>query len=305
MSSADSLSIPAAPWWSRLIQPFQRAAGPQGLPYPISLSLHQSLVCGAHLSDQVAALQTRSAWQLGVVRKRLWQFGIERATELFYRKQVPVATLSWAGGFTGSLGFRFQEAVDDALTAIEEADRIGAETLVIAPGGQGTFTYRHARRFAIDGVQRIVGAAASRRIRLAVLVDQQTRFSPQSLVSDWDAALEFLDEVGSPHVGLAASFPTWCASASTQPWEACASRLHVVTSPAEPSLSVHRRSGPGAGIAEAAAVLERLCAAGFRGVWEFAAPTHSPPWWNSREALLQCSSWVNQVARELRQTRAG
>lgn len=287
------------------MRPFWRDADRNPLQHQISLSLHQSLICGADLSDQVAALRTRSPWQLGVLRKRLWQFGMERATDLIYHQQVPVSTLSWGGGFTGSLGFRFQEAIDDALMAIEEADRIGAETVVIAPGGQGTFTYRHARRMAVDGVQRIVSAAADRHLRLAILVDFDVPRSPRSLIQSWDAAAEFLDDVGSPHVGLAAPFPTLQRTASEdQPWEACAAKLFVATSPAEP-LGSSSRVSPSLSAIETAEILDRLCNAGFRGTWEFAAPSYSPPWWNGREALLHCSAWVNNVARQWRRVRAG
>lgn len=311
VSGTESLSTATAPWWSKLMRPFWRATGPAGLPYPISLSIHQSLICGADLSDQVAALQTRPNWQLGVLRKRLWQFGIERATDMFFHQQVPVSTLSWAGGFTGTLGFRFHEAVDDALIAIEEADRIGAETLVIAPGGQGTFTYRHARRMAIDGVQRIVGAAADRQLRLALLVDFDSQRSSRSLIRNWQAAAEFLEDIGSAHVGLAASLPKSLSDATAdRSWEVCAAKLFVVTSPIE-AVSPPNRVAAAATTAaattadEPATVLDRLCAAGFRGTWEFAAPALTPQWWNGREALLHCSTWVNNVARHQRRRLAG
>ncbi len=271
----------------------------------LPVALNQSLVCGADLPDQLAALQTRPRWSLGVLRKRLWQFGLERATELFHRRQITVSSLNWAGGFTGSLGFRFREAVDDAFTALEEADRIGARTLVIVPGGQGTFTYRHARRMVIDGVQRLIGTAADRRIRLAVLVDLETRYSQQSLIQTWDAAAEFLADIGAPHVGLAASLPTINPLLpGPQPWEACASKLFITTSPAEPG-QLPGRQTLGNTPADVRAVFAKLQAAGFRGTWEFTSPTCAAPWWNSREALLHCCSLVNTVARHERRVRAG
>jgi hypothetical protein len=309
VSGSELPSSSTLPWWSKLMQPLWRDVGTAAFQSDVSLGLHQSLICGADLADQVAAVQTRSQWRLGVLRKRLWQFGIERATDLFHRRQVAISSLSWAGGFTGSLGFQFREAVDDALMAIEEADRIGAETLVIAPGGQGTFTYRHARRMAIDGVQRLVSAAADRHLRLAVLVDLGAKFSSRSLIQNWDAAAEFLADLDAPHVGLAAPLPSLNYSISgPQPWEACASKLYVVTSPAEPGTQPTRQpslSTAATAMSEAGEVLSRLHTAGFRGTWEFASTTGSAPWWNGREALLHCCSWVNMVARHTRRVRAG
>jgi len=271
----------------------------------LPLALHQSLVCGDDLPDQVAVLQTRPQWGLGVLRKRLWQFGLQRSAELFHRRNIAVSSLSWAGGFTGSLGFRFYEAVDDAMNALEEADCIGARTLVIAPGGQGTFTYRHARRMAIDGVQRLIGPAADRHIRLAVLVDMGVKSSPRSLLPSWDVAAEFLDDIGAPHVGLAAPLPTLKSlSSGSQSWKACAAKLFIATSPAEPGNSTTRQH-LGNAPAETAEVCARLTTAGFRGTWEFVAPGCSAPWWNGREALLHCCSWVNTVSRQRGRVRAG
>lgn len=271
----------------------------------LPFALHQSLVCGDNLPDQVAALQTRPQWGLGVLRKRLWQFGLQRSAELFSRRNIAVSSLSWAGGFTGTLGFGLCEAVDDAMNALEEADCIGARTLIIAPGGQGTFTYRHARRMAIDGVQRLIGPAADRHIRLAVLADIGLKSSQKSLLTSWEAAAEFLDDIGAPHLGLAAPLPTLKSLGSgSQCWEACAAKLFIATSPAEPGNSASRPL-LGNAPAEIAEVITGLTAAGFRGTWEFASPDYSAPWWNGREALLHCCSWVNTVSRQRGRVRAG
>ncbi len=305
VTGSESTSQSTVAWLTKLIQPLFRDSRSNDFQRDIILSLQQSLVCGADLPDQVAALQTRPQWSLGIIRKRLWQFGVERATDLFHRRQVSVSSLSWAGGFTGTLGFHFREAVDDALMAIEEAGRIGAQTLVVAPGGQGIFTYRHARRMAIDGVQRLIGPAADCHLRLAVLVEVGPRFSPRSLLTSWDAAAEFLAEIGAPHVGLAAALPHFNRTPlANQPWEACAANLFVATSSADPCTTLSRQPAL-ATVVETAKVLSRLRAAGFRGAWEFASPSCTAPWWNSREALLHCSSWVNIVARQMRRIRAG
>ncbi|MDP1797248.1 MAG: TIM barrel protein [Planctomycetaceae bacterium] len=292
------------PWWSKLVRPLWTDSCRKFLAGEIPVALHQSLVCGDDLADQVAALQTRPQWAFGVLRKRLWQFGLQRSAELFHRRNITVSSLNWAGGFTGSLGFQFREAVDDALSALEEADCIGTRTLVIAPGGQGTFTYRHARRMAIDGVQRLLAPAADRRLRLAILVDLGTKASQRSLIQSWTAAAEFLEDIGAPHVGLAGPLPTISSLATgSQAWEACAAKLFIVTSQAEPG-SVGRQS-LGSGPADVATVFARLKSAGFRGTWEFASPTCAAPWWNGREALLHCCSWVNTVSRQLSRVRAG
>jgi hypothetical protein len=242
-------------------------------------------------------LRIRPRLALGVLRKRLWQFGVERAADLFRRRGIAVSSLNWAGGFTGSLGFQFAEAVDDTLAAIAEAQTISARTLVIAPGGQAGFTIRHARRLALDGMRRVIDSAAERQVELAVLADLGVRSSPRSLLQTWEDAVSFLQELRAPHVKLACPLAALHrVSEQWRSWDQAAAKIALVTTPAEGGGDAE--PSPLA-IAETAAALSRLLCSGFQGTWEFAADSAVAPWWNGREAMLHCCPRADAVLKRL------
>ena len=150
--------------------------------------------------------------------------------ELLQRRHVPVSSLSWAGGFTGAQGFSYQEAVDDGLLALDEAELIGAPLVVIVPGGQAGFTLRHARRLALDGVRRIAAKAETRGLKIGLVADLGQRASARSMLSDWESASDFLEEVGSPNVGLVCSLSgLTTVSECWRSYENACSRGSIVT----------------------------------------------------------------------------
>ncbi len=289
--------IPARPWWATLLNPFWRE-GPQH----VSIALQQSLIVGNDWPDQVESLRIRSGLALGVLRKRVWQYGAVRVAELLQRRHVPVSSLSWAGGFTGAQGFSYQEAVDDGLLALDEAELIGAPLVVIVPGGQAGFTLRHARRLALDGVRRIAAKAETRGLKIGLVADLGQRASARSMLSDWESASDFLEEVGSPNVGLVCSLSgLTTVSECWRSYEEAGRRVSIVTTAVAP---------PAEGLStilpeQAAAVMTRLIACGFRGTWEFATNGGPAPWWNAREAMLQCCPQAEAALRRMSRRAGG
>lgn len=284
-------------WWTSFLPLRLLDSGAIPGSATVRVALQQSLVSGDDLVDQVASLRIRPRLALGVLRKRLWQFGVERAADLFRRRGVTVASLSWAGGFTGSLGFQFQEAVDDARTAIAEAQAIGARTLIVAPGGQSGYTVRHARRLALDGIRRLVEAATEEQVELAVLADLGVRGSTRSLLQTWEDAASFLHEVNSSQVKLACPLAgLHRVSERWRSWEQAAAKISIVATAAglDPSPLA---------IAETSAALSRLVNCGFQGTWEFVSDAKTAPWWNGREAMLHCCPWADAVLRRLPRLR--
>lgn len=288
--------VPDRPWWATLLNPFWRTA-----PRQVRLALQQSLIIGNDWPDQVDSLSIRPGLALGVLRKRVWQYGPERIAELLRRRRVPVSSLSWAGGFTGAQGFSYQEAVDDGLLALEEAATIGAPLVVVVPGGQAGFTLRHARRLALDGVRRLVKKAEMCGLKLGLVADLGQRSSARSMLSDWEAANDFLEEVGSPCVGLVCSLSGLATvSERWRSYDAAGRRVFVVTTAVAPT----EDGTPTVLPEQADAIMTRLIACGFRGTWEFATDGGPAPWWNARDAMLQCCPPADAALRRMSR-RAG
>ena len=105
---------------------------------------------------------------MGIWRRKLDDFGFERAVELLHDHQMTVSSLSWAGGFTGSSGLTFAEAVDDVRTAIREAAALGARTLSVVSGPRGGHIDTHAKRVLKEGLAETVDVAAEHGVVLAL-----------------------------------------------------------------------------------------------------------------------------------------
>lgn len=223
----------------------------------VRIALHQTALLGMSWCDQLATAQNQHWQRVGILRKTLWKYGAATVARSLRAHRLSASSLSWAGGFTGSLGFSFREAIDDGRQALDEAHAIGAETVVITPGDRAGHTFRHARRLVVDGLKALVDVAADRRLRLAVLVSPPARYAAASYLSADDAALELLDEVGSPVLGLACALPRGDGHpALIERWQRIVRRSWVVWSDSEPSTSPLRE------------LLPRLALSGFDGVWE-------------------------------------
>ena len=88
-------------------------------------------------------------------RAKLSDIGAEAARSLLQQAGLGVLSLQWAGGFTGSDGRSFSEAVDDAVEAVDVAAEVGADVLVVHSGCRGGHTRGHARRLLADALDII------------------------------------------------------------------------------------------------------------------------------------------------------
>lgn len=236
-------------------------------PRELRVGLHQLLLHGLPLEVQAAIVQGLGWQSLGLLRLSLWRFGEERAGELLREAGLGVSSLSWAGGFTGTVGLTFREAVADGRQALREAVAVGAATLVVAPGGRGGHTLRHAQRVAVDGLKFLADEAAARRVRLALKCDVSSRRPRWTCVQTLETAAQILHRVDSSWLGLAC--PVQHLNVETlRVLESLADRVWLAWSnlPCEGSGDVgaldrwqHRAS----------AALEALLRGGFRGEWEF------------------------------------
>lgn len=105
---------------------------------------------------------------IGVWRAKLSDYGEEKAIELLKEKSLKVSSLQWAGGFTGSDGRSFREAMVDAYDAIELASQLEAKTLVVLTGSRSGHTKSHARRLITTALRELSEAAQCHGIQLAL-----------------------------------------------------------------------------------------------------------------------------------------
>lgn len=156
----------------------------------------------SELSDDVRLREEAGIPTLSIWRRKLNDFGVEKGIELIRESGLPVSTISFAGGFTGSMGLTFREALDDAYDALFTAAALRARTLIVAPGGRGSYTERHERRLVAFALREIATAAEEMGVQLAIH-PMSARFAGRwTSLHDLPDAIELLGEIAKPNVGL-------------------------------------------------------------------------------------------------------
>ena len=99
--------------------------------------------------EEAEAYSRRGFQGIGIYRPKLEDFGLDRTMELLAEYGLSVTSLSWVGGFTGSDGRAFEDAVNDAIQAVHDAANLQADTLIVLAGGRNNHIRNHARPHAL------------------------------------------------------------------------------------------------------------------------------------------------------------
>ena len=155
------------------------------------------------LLDEVVQLKQTGYDGIGLWRPKLNEFGEKRSAEMLQRARLGVASLSFAGGFTGGCGFSYLEAIADSRQAIKEAAVLGAKNVIVVGGSKNGHTARHSRRLVVDALRELGDDATQAQTKLALL-PMHTFFSNRwTFLNSLDLALEVIHEIGHPQVCLA------------------------------------------------------------------------------------------------------
>ncbi len=169
----------------------------------LRLSLSQLTTTRWPLVEEVTQLKALGYDGIGLWRPKVAEFGEERTSEILRDTELGVSSLSFIGGFTGVNGFGYEEALDDARSAIQDAELLGAETVVVVGGARNQHTIRHSRRLVADALRELAEFAMLRGVKLSLL-PMQRHFAPTwTYLHTIDETLEVLGVVNHPSVGLA------------------------------------------------------------------------------------------------------
>lgn len=154
------------------------------------------------LEQDIQAAAQRGIGGLGLWRPKLDEHGATALRRMLDDAGLAVSSLSWAGGFTGSDGRSFTEAVEDAIDAVEQASLVGAQTLVILAGGRNSHIRRHLQRTIRQALIEINAVALERQVQLAIEPIHPGCGEEWSFVHDLGATLDILAAVASHNVGI-------------------------------------------------------------------------------------------------------
>lgn len=167
-----------------------------------TLAISQLSTLRWNFQQDAAAYVARGFTGIGVWRPKLDDFGLERTIELLAESSLAVTSLSWAGGFTGSDGRAFDDAVADAIHAVRDAANLRADTLIVLAGGRNNHIRNHVRRTFCDALQEIAHVAEEFGVRLAIEPIHPGCGDEWSFVNDLQSTLDIIECVASPNVGL-------------------------------------------------------------------------------------------------------
>lgn len=140
---------------------------------------------------------------IGVWRRKLQEFGVERGLDLLYESGLAVSTMTWAGGFTGIDGRRFQESVADAIDAVRLAKQAQAKSLIVYTGGRNGHTPRHARRLVLSALQEVLPLAEALGVTLALKPMHPACATEWSILTTLQETFELIAQLGSSRLGIA------------------------------------------------------------------------------------------------------
>ncbi len=154
------------------------------------------------MQQDVAAYRRRGFNGIGIYRPKLEDFGVDRTIELLADHELSVTSLSWVGGFTGSDGRAYEDAVADAIHAVSDAANLQAETLIVLAGGRNNHIRNHARRTLCDALKEIAAVAEVDGVRVSLEPIHPGCGDEWSFVNDLQSTLDIIETVNSPAVGI-------------------------------------------------------------------------------------------------------
>lgn len=105
---------------------------------------------------------------IGIWRQKLDDCDLLEAIDFLHEMKTEVSSVHWAGGFTGSSGVSFEDALQDAREAIELTSKLSGDCLIIHPGCRNGHTTSHALRLLAQALETLVPMAADYDVRLAL-----------------------------------------------------------------------------------------------------------------------------------------
>jgi sugar phosphate isomerase/epimerase len=266
------------------------------------ISINEMTTYHWSLVEDVVGYQAAGVESIGVWRRKLADFGEERGVELLRESGLAVSSFSCAGGFTGSDGQTFREAVDDALDALRLAAELRAGCLVVVSGARAGHTLNHARRMLRDALRELGNVGAQLGVAIALQPVHRRPIERWSFLNSLDAAAEMLAWCDHPNVGMVFDlFQFWRETDLCRriPDVVRWIKLTALSDARAPARSDDDRRIPGQGDLPIAEIVGALESGGFRGVYD--VQLISEHCWDSAYPTLlrDCLSAVNTLAPQL------
>jgi len=169
----------------------------------LRLSLSELTTRRWSLTEEVERVRALHYDALGLWRPKVAAIGTVAAAQCIRQSGLTVSSLSFIGGFTGTNGLSYSDAIADARDALADAEQLGAENLIVVTGTRNGHTIRHSRRLLVEALGELAEDAAARGVRLCVLPMHSYFARTWTYLNSLDETLDLLDRISHPAVALA------------------------------------------------------------------------------------------------------
>jgi sugar phosphate isomerase/epimerase len=165
-------------------------------------SVSQMTTLRASFEEDLSARQLAGVTAIGLWRKKIDEVGESVAVEAVQKSGLDVTTLSYAGGFSGSAGLSFREALEDGYDALFTAAAVGARTLIVSPGGRARYTARHEFRLVTQAIRELSFVAEELDVQIAVMPRTARHAGRWTSLHSLEQAIALCDATGRSNVGV-------------------------------------------------------------------------------------------------------
>lgn len=232
------------------------------------ISVSQFTTCQWTFEEDLLRYQALGFDSIGIWRRKIDDIGQRDAIDMLYDSSLNVSSLSWAGGFTGSDGRSFVDAVDDAIDAISLASKLNAGTLIVHPGARNNHTNSHAFRLLEWALTEIAPVAQDFGVKLSIELIPGFVESPWTFIHSFAQVDQLLDTFEPCQLGLVLDlYHAGLNTPTLNRLERFADRINLVQLSDRMSTSETKESRllPGQGTVDIAAWIAKLDTMNYNG----------------------------------------
>ena len=232
------------------------------------ISVSQFTTCQWTFEEDLLRYQALGFDSNGIWRRKIDDIGQRDAIDMLYDSSLNVSSLSWAGGFTGSDGRSFVDAVDDAIDAISLASKLNAGTLIVHPGARNNHTNSHAFRLLEWALTEIAPVAQDFGVKLSIELIPGFVESPWTFIHSFAQVDQLLDTFEPCQLGLVLDlYHAGLNTPTLNRLERFADRINLVQLSDRMSTSETKESRllPGQGTVDIAAWIAKLDTMNYNG----------------------------------------
>lgn len=175
-------------------------------------SLNQATIKYASLAEALQVAADTGYEAIGLWREPVQEVGLDKAVELVERSGLRVSSLCRGGFFTAHRGPERDAALDDNRRALEEAHRLGTDTLVLVAGGlpAGDRDLIGARERVRDAIGALAEDAKAAGVRLAIEPLHPMYAADRAVINTLGQALDIAEQFEPAVAGVVVdTFHIW------------------------------------------------------------------------------------------------